>query len=150
MRTTLLSIAVLSVMPCILESAVAANVYKCKDENGQLIFSDKECSENPEILNLKEDSRSRARDLQSKPFYCPSGITAVINNLHYPTLNDVETAVELVEKDYTSLRYRKMIKRVDPADELPERVSMIQAEGFLASEVPGFSNGVVVNVRVCK
>ena len=85
-----------------------------------------------------------------KKFYCPSGITAVMNNLLYPSLDDPTEAVRRAEADFTSLRYRKMIKQVDPSDELPDRVSRIQAEAFPASEVPGFSNGIVVNVKVCK
>ena len=77
-------------------------------------------------------------------------MAAVINNLSYPRENDVNEAVRLAESDLTGMRYRKAIKRVDPEAELPDRVSTIQAEGVAADEVPGFSHGAVVNVKICK
>ncbi len=38
----------------------------------------------------------------------------------------------------------------DKQGDMVYKVSYIRAEGFPAAEVPGFSQGVVVNVRVCK
>jgi hypothetical protein len=127
---------------------VIPQIYKCSDETGKTVFSDKKCGDKLELVKIKKDKPSQSP--ASIPFYCPSGIIAVINNLHYPTLNDITKAVRLAEADLTSLHYRKAIKRVDPEDVLPDRVSKIRAEAYPASEVPGFSNGVVVNVKICK
>lgn len=125
-----------------------AEIYKCKNEAAQLIFSDKPCGDQSELVKIKKHKKPSTP--ANRPFHCSSGIVAVVNNLHYPTLEDVDEAIRLAESDYASLRYRKLIKKVDPADKLPDRVSKIRAEAFLASDVPGFSNGVVVNVRICK
>jgi len=137
-------LAVLSVL--LPPGYVVAEIYKCKDETGQIIFSDKKCGDKPEKITIKKDPKSKRP--VSKAFFCPSGVTAVVNNLHYPTLNDTNEAIRLAESDFANLRYRKLIKRVDPEDKLPDRVSLISAEAFLASEVPGFSNGVVVNMQI--
>lgn len=125
-----------------------AEIYKCKDKTGLLVFSDKKCSDKPEIVKIKKYKKSQPP--ASSPFICLSGITAVANNLHYPTLNNLDEAIRLAETNLTSLRYRKLIKRVDPADILPDRVSKVKAEAFHAADVPGFSNGVVVNIKICK
>jgi hypothetical protein len=125
-----------------------AQVYQCKDDSGRVVFSDTACAENAKIINLKK--YNKAQRPAASPFYCASGITAVINNLSYPNLTDVNEAIRQAESNLTSLRYRKIIRRVDPDGELPDKVSKVKAEAFPASEVPGFSNGVVVNVRICK
>ena len=148
MRTSLVSILIANIVFFSLPGGAMAEIYKCKDEAGRQTFSDKPCGEKAEVVKI--DARKPPQRRESSPFNCPSGISAAVNNLHYPTLTDVDEAVRLAESDHTNLRYRKLIKSVDPSDELPDRVSLIRAEGFPASEVPGFSNGVVVNVRICK
>lgn len=148
MKKLLAPLFIAGTVSLLLPENAAGEIYKCKDAFGQLIFSDKKCGDTPEVVRVEKHKQSAQP--ASRPFYCPSGISAAVNNLHYPTLKDVSEAVRLVESDHANLRYRKLIKQVDPEDVLPEKVSIIRAEAFPASEVPGFSNGVVVNVRICK
>lgn len=148
MKKSVAPIFILGISFLLLPGYAAAEIYKCKNEAGKTVFSDKKCGNKPELVKLKKYNQPER--LTPRPFYCPSGISAVVNNLHYPTLESTQEAIRLAESDYTNLRYRKLIKKVDPTDVLPDRVSEIRAEAFLASEVPGFSNGVVVNVKICK
>ena len=126
----------------------AAEVFKCKDESGQLVFSDKKCGDNPEIVTIKK--RKNPIRAPSSPFYCPSGVTAIANGLLYPEMTNLSETIRKAESDLKNLRYRKMIRDVDPEGVMPEKVSKVRAEAFPASKVPGFSTGVVVNVKVCK
>ena len=125
-----------------------AEVYKCKDDSGKLVFSDKKCSDNPEIVTIKK--RNTTKRQPSGFFYCASGVTAIANSLLYPEMTDLDETIKKAESDLTNLRYRKMIRDVDPEGVMPDKVSKVRAEAFHASEVPGFSTGVVVNVKVCK
>lgn len=127
--------------------SAADTIYQCRNESGQVIFSNTGC-EDSELIDTMDYTEPEGPS--ATPFSCPSGISAVANNVHYPSLDEVDEAVRLAESDHTNFRYRKLIKEIDPEGVLPDRVSRIKAEAFPASEVPGFSDGVVVNVRICK
>ena len=141
----LLAVAVTMPLSC---GNVAAQVYKCTNAAGQTEYSDSECGDDSKLVEVENKTRQKRR--AKPPFTCPSGILAVINNLHYPSMDDVDEAILRAESDLTNQRYRRAIMRVDPARKFPDQVSEVRAEAFPAAEVPGFSNGVVLNVRICK
>lgn len=143
------SLFIASITFLLFSGHAAAEVYKCVNEAGKIVFSDNKCGNNSELVKIKKFKQQVQRPA-ARPFVCISGISAVANNLLYPELEDVNEAIRLAESDFTSLRYRKLIRKMDPDGGLPDRVSKITAEAFPASEVPGFTSGVVVNVRICK
>ncbi len=140
---------IIAIIPLV---GMATKIHKCTDAQGHVTFGEQACEsrDRSELVEIKKQSNPQPPRKPSRPFWCRSGISAVVNNLSYPDETSPVKAVEKAESDFTSIHYRRAIKRVDPSGIMPERVSRILAEAFPASEVPGFSSGVVVNVRVCK
>jgi hypothetical protein len=123
-------------------------VYRCQDAAGRVTFSEYKCADDARVVEIGKPNTMQSPS--ERPFICPSGIIARVENLLYPEETSVETAVRDAEASYTSMHYRKAIQAVDPGGELPDRVYKIRAEGVPASEVKGFSDGIVINALVCK
>lgn len=124
-----------------------AEVYRC-NSGGGVVFSDKPCDDNAETVKINSGKTGVA--LGPAGIVCASGVSAVVENLHFPNISDPQEAKRRVEADLNSHHLRKAIQKADPKGVMPAQVSKVRATAVSADKVRGFSKGTVVRAEVCK